>query len=82
MSTNRSGTGLSRSAVDWYANTLVAVVFLGAVTFVLLALRLGPTEIFVRFGLSLVVVFVVLFVSLLTGSGLVYNYLGSLDDST
>lgn len=82
MSTKGDKRGLKRSAVDWYANTLAAVVLLGGVTFLLLALQIGPTGVFVRFGLSLIVVFILLFGSLLTGSAFVYEHLGFLDDST
>lgn len=92
MSTKKNKLGLKRSVVDWYANTLAAVLLLGAVTFVLLALQIGPTGVFAVFGLSLIVVFILLFgslltgsalvyESLLTGSALVYEYLGLLDDS-
>lgn len=77
---NRSGnaSGLRRSAVDWYANTLAAVVLLGAATFPLIALEVGPVGLLLTFSLSLAIIFTVLFLSLATGSDFVYELLGSL----
>ncbi len=75
MSTNNT-TGLRRAAVSWYTSTLATIVVLGGFVFLVLVLGVGPTGLLTAFGLSLTVAFVTLFVSLATGSDLVYRLLG------
>lgn len=77
MSHRRNRPGLRRSVVDWYANMLVGVVLIGVVTFFLIALRIGPTGLLLTFGLSLAILFTVLFFSLAMGSDLIYRSLNS-----
>lgn len=67
---------IGHAAANWYTSTLASIVLLGSLTFIVLVLGIGPTGFFTAFGLSLAIAFVTLFVSLATGSDLVYRLLG------
>ncbi|MFB6176294.1 MAG: hypothetical protein ABEI99_03960 [Halobaculum sp.] len=71
---NQKGT-LPWQIVRWYRHQLAIVTMLGAIVFLLVAFRIGPTEIVISIGLSLTVVFLLFFGSLLVGSDLLYRYI-------
>lgn len=71
---NNQKGALPWQIVRWYRHQLAIVTILGAVVFLLIAFRIGPMEIVVSIGLSLSVVFILFFGSLLVGSDLVYRY--------
>lgn len=73
MSTRRGG--IKRSAAEWYANTLSVLLLAGGAVLLFVVFGVGPTALVVSFGISLAIVFTVLFLSLFFESDAAYRVL-------
>jgi hypothetical protein len=60
---------------EWYANTLSVLLLAGGVVLLFVVFGVGPTTLFVSLGISLVVVFTLLFLSLFFRSDAAYRVL-------